>query len=165
MTVVFNPASLLERVVPESRIKKILNADLTVKRRSIKTISNLDFLSDKNLYEAFNNVSKFYKKKVKDLMADGELKKDAISETVNDARLLVSRVQNEVILKASAEIKDRYDKKWFRWLPSDADEPDPQHQLRYGKVYRIGEDEIPGERIGCRCGMEILTKEESNEFE
>jgi hypothetical protein len=165
MTVIFNPTALLDRVAPEERIVGILNADLSVKKRAIRTLARADFLSSKNLYSAFKNVSKFYKKKVKSLMKDGELKSDAIEDTVNDGRLLVSRVHNEIVQQASAEIKDRYGGDKFRWLPSDANEPDPQHQAKYGKVYRIGEDEIPGERFGCRCGMEILTKENSTEFE
>jgi hypothetical protein len=71
-------------------------------------------------------------------------------------------VQNEVVWQIANGIKEQYGDEDAEWLPSDAEEPDPEHQLNYGKIFRISEGingEIPGERIGCRCGMRILVKQ------
>ena len=47
-------------------------------------------------------------------------------------------------------------------MPSDAKNPDPEHQLLYGKIFRVGEGDkdgnMPGERYGCRCGIEWLSE-------
>ena len=52
---------------------------------------------------------------------------------------------------------------FYRWMPSDAKNPDPEHQLLYGKIFRVGEGDkegnMPGERYGCRCGIEWLDSE------
>ena len=63
--------------------------------------------------------------------------------------------------QVSQEIKDKYKGDKYEWLPSDAEDPDPEHQLNYGKIFTIGEGEMPNERYGCRCGMRILTEDES----
>ena len=78
---------------------------------------------------------------------------------------LIQRVQNEIVFQVSQEIRSSYEGEKYEWLPSDADEPDPEHQLNYGKVFVVGEGEMPGERIGCRCGMRILTNETELELE
>lgn len=63
------------------------------------------------------------------------------------------------MFQVAGEIKDRYEGEFYIWLPSDAEEPDPEHQLNYGKKFQVGEGEMPGDRFGCRCGMEILVPE------
>ena len=66
------------------------------------------------------------------------------------------------MLQVHQGIKDKYAGELARWLPSDAEEPRPEHQLNYGKTYVIGEGiggVEPGDEYGCRCGVEILTKD------
>jgi hypothetical protein len=87
---------------------------------------------------------------------DRSFKKDA----VNDAKLLYARLSDLVVEKASEEIKEKYAGKKYIWIPSDAEEQDPVHALNYGKTFVVGEGEQPGERWGCRCGMEILADED-----
>jgi hypothetical protein len=57
------------------------------------------------------------------------------------------------------DIKRNYKGEYYIWLPSDAENPDPFHQLNYGKKFKIGRGEMPGDRYGCRCGMEVLVEE------
>ena len=62
------------------------------------------------------------------------------------------------------EEKQAHKGEFYRWLPSNAQNPDPEHQLLYGKIFRVGEGDkegnMPGERYGCRCGIEWLKDED-----
>ena len=73
-------------------------------------------------------------------------------------------MQNETVFQIGQEIKAEYEGEFYEWLPSDAEEPDPLHQLNYGQVFRIGDGEQPGDRYGCRCGMNILVPEKKLEL-
>jgi len=82
------------------------------------------------------------------------------NEILDEPKQLIQRVQNEIVFQVSQRIQEKYEGQRGRWLPSSADEPDPEHQLNYGKEYIIGEGingEEPGDRFGCQCGVEILT--------
>jgi hypothetical protein len=88
----------------------------------------------------------------------GELK----DEIMADPKQLIQRVQNEVVFQIHEGIKTKYRGQKGRWLPSDAEDPRPEHQKNYGKVYTIGEgiDGVePGDEYGCKCGVEIITDE------
>ena len=98
------------------------------------------------------NVVKHYEKQVR---KTGENPKAVLG----DKKLMVARVQNAIVQQVSKEIREAYRGEAYKWLPSDAAEPDPIHQLNYGKVFNVGEGEQPGDRFGCRCGMQILVKE------
>ena len=43
-------------------------------------------------------------------------------------------------------------------------EKGPEHQLLYGKIFKVGEGDkngnMPCERYGCKCGIEWLTSDE-----
>jgi hypothetical protein len=71
----------------------------------------------------------------------------------------VARVQNAVVYEIAQDIKDQYRGEFYEWLPSDAETPDPIHQLNYGKKFQMGKGEMPGDRYGCRCGMNVLVSE------
>lgn len=88
--------------------------------------------------------------------------KEVKAEILEDPKQLIQRVQNELVFQMHEGIKRNYGGQRARWLPSDADDPRPEHQLNYGKEYIIGEgiDGIePGDEYGCKCGVEILTDE------
>ena len=70
-----------------------------------------------------------------DLNKDGKVTK---ADILKDPKLLIQRVQNELVFQISNEIKGKYNGEFYEWLPSDASEPDPEHQLNYGKVFQIG---------------------------
>ena len=54
---------------------------------------------------------------------------------------------------------------FYRWLPSEAKEPEPEHALLYGKIFKVGEGDkdgnMPMQRYGCKCGIEWLSDEEA----
>ena len=57
-------------------------------------------------------------------------------------------------------LKKEHKGKRYRWLPSGALNPDPEHQLLYGQIFNVGEGDkdgnMPGERYGCQCGIEWI---------
>ncbi len=85
-------------------------------------------------------------------------------QAVNGGALLKQRIINAVIYDGVQTQKQAHEGQFYRWLPSDAQNPDPEHQLLYGKVFRVGtgdkDGNMPGERYGCRCGIEWLEEAE-----
>jgi hypothetical protein len=116
-------------------------------------LDKVGFINKKKVTSAALKAFKNYKKRIK---ADEDIEVVLLM----DPKLLIQRVENAVVYQITEEIKDRYRGEFYEWLPSDAEEPDPEHQLNYGKIFQIGSGEQPGERYGCRCGMRILVKEE-----
>ena len=152
MSIKYQPDKLLAKIAPEKKIKRLLSGKATLKKTALNFIDAVDFIDRKRVTEVALKTVKGYKKRI---AADKSVK----AEILDDPAQLIQRVQNEVVLQISEEISDKYDGEQYVWLPSDAEEPDPEHQLNYGKTFTIGVGEMPGERWGCRCGMEILVKE------
>ncbi len=156
MSIKFDPSKVLSKIAPKTRIKKLVKENLSLKKTALKFVDQFEFLSKADITRVALKTLKSYRARVKD---DPDLRDDLIA---NPAQL-VQRVQNEVILQIHDTIKEKYSGELARWLPSDAEEPRPEHQLNYGKTYVIGEgiDGIePGDEFGCRCGMEILVEGE-----
>lgn len=144
----YDPAEYLRKIAPASKIERSLKRNLSLKRTALTNAAQFDFLDPDAITRVALKTVKGYRERAKE---DPDLK----AELAADPAQLIQRVQNEVVLQISQEIKGAYPGESYTWLPSDAEEPDPEHQLNYGKVFQIGEGEMPGERIGCRCGMEI----------
>lgn len=104
----------------------------------------------------------FYAEKEAALKAAGEraFKQEALNRQV----LLTRRLKNFLVYTEVQEQRKRHKGKMYRWLPSSAETPDPQHQLLYGKIFREGTGDkdgyMPGERWGCQCGIEWLDDED-----
>ena len=147
--IVYEPTKLLARIAPKKKIRRLLKSNLTLKRAALSFIDDVDFLDKKAVLRVALKTVKGYKQRVKD---DPGIKTDILDAP----KQLVQRVQNEVILQIAGEIKDKYWGESYVWLPSSAQEPDPEHQLNYGKTFKVGDGEMPGDRIGCQCGMQIL---------
>lgn len=145
----YEPSKLLGRIAPERKIEKLLKSNLTLKRAALGFAEKVDFLDEDAVARVALKTIKGYRKRVKE---DPELK----SEILDDPAQLIQRVQNEVVFQVANEIRDQYAGEFYTWLPSDAEEPDPEHQLNYGMEFQIGDGEMPGDRFGCRCGMQIL---------
>jgi hypothetical protein len=150
----YEPSKLLARIAPAKKLEKLLSKRLTLKRAALAFTSELDVLDRGAIERVALKTIKSYKARVKE-------DPDAKEDLVDDPAQLVQRVQNEVIFQVATEIKDRYSGEFYVWLPSDAEEPDPEHQLNYGEKFQVGDGEMPGDRIGCRCGMEILVDDSS----
>ena len=159
MAIKFEPREELKKIAPKKTIKRLVKKDLSVNRAAITMLANSDMISKKKLELIALKVIKSYKEKFRDLRKSGESETKSLEEAVNDRRLIVARVQNAIVHEMTSEIKTKYRGEYYEWLPSDAAEPDPEHQLNYGKTFQIGVGEMPGDRPGCRCGMRILVDE------
>lgn len=150
--IIYDPSALLRKIAPGSKIEKLLKSNLSLKRAALSFAEKIDFLDEKAVARVALKTIKGYRERVKD-------DPDARAEILEDPAQLIQRVQNEVITQISGEIRDNYAGEFYVWLPSDAEEPDPEHQLNYGEEFQVGVGEMPGDRIGCRCGMQILVDE------
>lgn len=149
MTIKYEPSKVLSKIASKKRLQKLVRSNLSLKKSALSFTEEFDFLDKKAIERVALKTIKSYKQRVEE---DPDLK----DKLTQDPAQLVQRVQNEVVLQISDEIKGRYHGEFYTWLPSDADEPDPEHQLNYGETFQVGVGEMPGDRFGCRCGMEIL---------
>lgn len=150
----YQPDKLIAKIAPEKKIKKLLRSNIRLKKTALNFVNDIEFLDKKGVMKTALKVIKGYKARIK---ADPELE----AEILADPKQLIQRVQNEVIFQIAEGIKENYGGRRYTWLPSDADEPRPEHQLNYGMEFVIGEGEMPGDEYGCRCGMEIITEDSS----
>jgi hypothetical protein len=148
----YDPTKLLKKIAPAKKIKKLLTADVSLKKTALSFVNDIDFLNKKDITRVALKTIKGYQKRIK-------MDPDVEAEIASDPAQLIQRVQNEVVTQVAGEIRDKYEGEFYEWLPSDADEPDPEHQLNYGKTFQVGVGEMPGDRFGCRCGMNILVDE------
>lgn len=151
MSIKYEPDKLLAKIAPKTKIKKLLKANITLKKTALSFVNDIDFIDKKDVELTALKVIKSYKERIKN--ADDP--KELIKTLKKDPAQLIQRVQNEVIFQIATGIKEKYDGTTYTWLPSDADEPRPEHQLNYGKDFKIGDGEMPGDEYGCRCGMDI----------
>lgn len=148
------PSKIISRLASNRKIKRLFaSKGVSLNRAALSFIKEIDFVDTKDITQVALRVIQEYRKRLK---GDAEAKK----KIKKDPKLLIHRVQNEVVSQLSQGIRKQYAGKKYRWLPSDAEVPDPQHQLKYGKVYTVGVGEMPGDRYGCRCGMEILVDDD-----
>ncbi len=101
-----------------------------------------------------------YQRKIDDLRDEGMPKAKATIIAKSGEALLRQRIESLVVYNEIQNIKKENEGEKYRWLPSSSENPDPQHQLLYGKIFDVGEGDdegnMPGERYGCNCGIEIL---------
>lgn len=167
MAIVYDPKKMLSKVAPQKKIDRLLKGNVTVKRSALSFIDDISFadieLDKKRVTEVALKTARSYQERIAKAQVDAGFEKSAgdkvADEILDDPKLLIQRVQNEVVMQVSELIKENYEGEQYEWLPSDAEEPDPEHQLNYGKIFTIGDGEMPGERYGCKCGMRILVKE------
>jgi len=151
-------------MAPESKVRRLVTKKLTVNRTVLKSLAQSELISEKKLTQVALRVMKDYRTRYEDAQDEGLSNKDAFDEAVNGEKLMINRVHNSIIYEITRDIKHAYRGEEYEWLPSDALEPDPLHQLNYGKTFKIGRGEMPGDRIGCKCGMNILVKQDKLEL-
>lgn len=165
MPIKYDPKEFLKKIAPTQKVEKLVTQKLTLNKTVLTVLEGgADFISKSSLQRTALKVIKQYREKYQELKEDDVPFSEAKDEAVNENKLLVSRVQNNVVNQIAGEIKDKYRGEYYIWLPSDADEPDPLHQLNYGKRFQIGKGEMPGDRDGCRCGMKILVDDDELEL-
>lgn len=163
MSIRYLPTKLLKKIAPKKAIEKLVTNKLTLNKAALNMVSKADVISKESVNDVALKVIKQYKKSFKDDVASGASKAEALEETLNDRKLLVQRVQNNIVFQIKEEIVAKYAGEFYVWLPSDAEVPSPLHQLNYGETFQLGvgdaNGEDPGDRYGCRCGMQILVPE------
>lgn len=161
MAIRFIPSDVLKKIAPKKAVEKLVTQKLTLNRAALSTIARFNGLSKKTVERVALKVIKGYKKAYGNFRDAGASKAEALKEAINKKRLLLQRVQNAAIFEITEAVKETYDGEIYEWLPSDANEPDPLHQLNYGKKFKLGVGEAPGDRYGCRCGMNILVSDDT----
>lgn len=156
MAIVFDPTNMLKKIAPVKKLEKMLSGRVTVKKTALRFLDDVEGIDKDQVVDVALKTIKGYKKRIK---AADDLAGEVKDEILDDPKQLIQRVQNEIIFQMHEGIKRNYGGQRARWLPSDADDPRPEHQLNYGKEYIIGEgiDGVePGDEYGCKCGVEIL---------
>lgn len=155
----FYPDRFLNKVLgPGFYRKKLLNDDLELKRTAVRGLLRARTIAGDDLDKSINGIIDFYQNKSEELKDLGE--KAFKADAINGEALLKNRIGDIVVQAEVKEIKKENKGRRYEWLPSDAENPDPNHQLLYGQIFEVGEGDdegnMPGERNGCRCGMRIL---------
>lgn len=164
MTIKYDPREFLKKIAPARKIEKLVTSRLTLNKAVLSLLTDAPFISKPTVERTALRVIKGYREKYQDEKEEGVPADEAKEDALADKKLLVNRVENSIVNQVAEEIKDQYRGEYYKWLPSDADEPDPVHQLNYGQKFQIGKGEMPGDRYGCRCGMAILVKESKLEL-
>ena len=162
MAIIYDPGELLQKIAPPRKLEKLMTKKVTLKKTALSFVDAIDFIDRDAVVNVALKVVRSYQERIAAAQAEAGEKTagDVIeSQILDDPKLLIQRVQNEVIFQVKEGIKKEYAGESYEWLPSDAGEPDPEHALLYGTVRIIGDGEMPGDRDGCRCGMRILVKQ------
>lgn len=162
---IFDPVKWLKRVLPKDLEKSgLLNEKLEPKKRMLKAITRATAIEGKELTAEVYKTVDFYAQKEDRLREEGL--RSWKREALNGQALLTQRLKSFLVYtevqNQKAENKGRY----YRWLPSSAETPDPEHALLYGRIFQEGEGDkqghMPGERWGCQCGIEWLDEASGN---
>lgn len=139
--------------------KKLLNNNIELNRTAVRGLLRARSIAGDDLNKSVDKIVTFYQDKSTELKELGE--KAFKSNAINGEALLKNRIKDIVVQAEVKDIKKENKGKQYEWLPSDAENPDPEHQLLYGKIFDVGDGDkdgnMPGERYGCKCGMRILS--------
>jgi len=163
----FYPDKFIKKVIPKGFFKENLltGKDFSLKKKAMQGLILANVVDKKDLTKTVLNVAKVYKHKVDTLEDGGFPKVKANVLARGSEKLLKQRIESLIVYSEVLKLKADNKGSYYKWLPSGADEPSPQHQLLYGKTFLVGEGDedgnMPGERYGCQCGMEILNGKET----
>ncbi|MDR2426834.1 MAG: hypothetical protein LBD46_06640 [Endomicrobium sp.] len=162
MSVIFDPKAYLKKVLPKGfEEQSLLYAnDIEVKKTVLRSLTAAKAINGREIKSSIYNSVNQYKNKYEELLNQGATKSEAYEEATNGEALLKQRIYSTLIYDEVQELKEEHYGEYYMWLPSDAQTPDPQHQLLYGKVFKVGEGDkngfMPGERWGCQCGIDFI---------
>lgn len=164
---IFNPVQYLKTLFGVGFFKgRLLNSDLELKQLALQSILKATNLSKREVEATVYKVIDNYEEKMK------KLKKEKVrafkAKALNNEVLLKDRIENLVLWNEVQHLKEEHQGQYYRWLPSSSKIPDPEHQLLYGKIFKVGEGDkegnMPSERYGCKCGIQFLTAKEAKEM-
>lgn len=162
----FYPDRFLKQVMPKSFYTQgLVSKNFSLQKGAISAINRARFATGRPIDKTVYDVLLQYKAKYKDLIAAEDFgKAQAFEAAVGGENLLRQRIEQAVIFDKIQDLKAQHKGEFYRWMPSSAENPDPQHGLLYGKIFRVGEGDkegnMPGERYGCQCGIEFLNEAE-----
>jgi hypothetical protein len=166
LSIKYDPASMLKKLAPKRKIERLLSGRVTLKKTALSFLDDADFIDKNRVMDVALKTVNGYQERIAKAQADAGLDKSAgkaVKDEITDSpKQLIQRVQNEIVYQVAQGIQEKYEGEIGIWMPSSADEPDPEHALNYGKEYVIGvgiNGEEPGDRYGCQCGVEIKTRE------
>ena len=159
MAIRYEPKKLLAKMAPDGTIEKLVTRKAGVNKIIVRSLARTGILSPKELESIALKVAKDYKARIAEEIADGATPADAFDDGTNGQRLLINRVQNATVAEVTKRVQEKYDGERYVWLPSTAATPRAEHVRKYGKKYRLGRGEKPGDAYGCQCGMKILVDE------
>lgn len=151
---------MIRKFAKNNLVSKVIGNDLKINRAAIKMLASSGIVSEKKLERMAQNIIKQYKAAIALKVDEGESKTTAKKDTLNKKKLIINRVKNLVVNEIANDIKLNYKGEKYIWLPSTATNPDPVHQLNYGKTFIVGQGEMPGDRYGCLCGMQVLVNDD-----
>lgn len=164
MVELFIPEKYAQRVLPKTFYRRrMMGRKFSIKRELIRALVLQTTLAKRDIKKSLTKVVDFYKEKVEKLKEEDEQK--PVTKAINREKLLKQRVENLVVWNESERLMERYKGMAYVWLPSSSQEPRPEHQLKYGKVFIVGDGEFPGHEYGCKCGALILTDEAAENSE
>lgn len=155
MAIRYFPDDYLKKIVSRKQIENMINrrTGVDLKRAALNFVDGFDFIDKDKVAEVALKTLSDYEKRI-------EENKISRRKLLANPKQLIQRVQNSIIWQISNAIESQYQGEPYEWLPSNAKDPDPEHQLNYGKIFIIGDGDMPGKRYGCQCGMRILTDKE-----
>ena len=161
----------MAKIFPETILKKSLPKDffdgdllkkknLTLKQNAMQALILATSFSKREINSTVAKVADIYQRKIDDLSDEGIPKAKASVIAKSGEKLLKQRIAGLVIFDAVQNIKAENEDDFYEWLPSSSDTPDPEHQLLYGQIKKVGEGDkegnMPMERYGCNCGLRII---------
>jgi hypothetical protein len=160
----FLPENFLDDVLPPKVWKRNFLtgsiSELKIRPSIIKTVVTQGIIKKREFLKTVSNVIKTYKVRAHEMERSGV--RAYKTEAINDEVLLKQRVEDSLLYAQMQTEKEDHEGDFYRWLPSDADNPDPEHALLYGKIFKVGDGDkdgnMPMERFGCRCAIEWLEK-------
>lgn len=158
MSIKYEPQKILKKMASKKNIENLVTDNLTVNRAVLNSLESSGVLGKKQLEFVGLGVIRDYRERAEKLTEEGLTKAESREEVLENKKLLVQRVQNATVSEITKKVKEKYRGEYYIWLPSTAKVPDKKHKRKYGKRYQIGRGEAPGDRYGCKCGMEILVE-------
>lgn len=158
---IFYPDEYLKKVLPKGFWRKnLITNSFEVKKQTLRALTTARLVNGREIEGTIYKTLSQYEYKYEALREAGVDKRAAFVDAVNDEALLKQRLENTVVYDEIQSLKEEHSGEFYIWLPSNAEKPDPEHQLLYGKIFRVGEGDkdgyMPGERYGCKCGIEFL---------
>lgn len=161
------PKTILKKALPDGFFNRELltKKNLTLKQNAMQALILGTQAGERQITASVAKVAEIYRNKI-DALEEGGLPRAKAGFLAKDGeKLLQQRIEGIVIYDAVQQIKSDNEGEKYRWLPSSSENPDPQHQLLYGQIFNVGEGDdegnMPMERYGCQCGIEILSAKDA----